>query len=190
MNINDLTMQSLLDKVRHFASTNIIKVNADETEFVMVTNERTHRLLAIYAQAVIIFLDTYSIVLLAMERLCGTNKVTRFKVLVSELHLSIKSLYESKVVAYLHACLQDNIQSCLHSLSKLGLININTYANKSEGKSEFVVVPEQSREKIKETLHYLTTVRPISQIHTKMIDDANLMVIERVKLAFPFFASL
>jgi len=44
----------------------------------MVTDERTHRLLAIYAHAVMIFLDTYTIVLLAMERLCGTNKVTRF----------------------------------------------------------------------------------------------------------------
>jgi len=162
LNINDLTIQSLLDKVRHFASTNIIVVNKEETEFVMVTNERTHRLLAIYAQAVIIFLDTYSIVLLAMERLCGTNKVTRFKRLVNELHLSIKSLYENKVVTYLHACLQDNIQSCLYSLSKLDLIRINSYASKSDAKSEFVVVPEQSREKIKETLSYMMTVRPIS----------------------------
>ena len=75
----------------------------------MVTDKRTHRLLAIYAQAVMIFLDTYTIVLLAMERLCGTNKVTRFKILVSELHVSIKNLFEQKVVTFLHSCLQDNI---------------------------------------------------------------------------------
>lgn len=105
LNINDLTMQSLLDKVRHFSQTEIIVLKEDETEFKMVTDERTHRLLAIYAHAVMIFLDTYTIVLLAMERLCGTNKVTRFKILVRELHVSIKSLFEQKVVTFLHSCL-------------------------------------------------------------------------------------
>lgn len=190
LNINDLTLQSLIDKVKHFAQTEVIVLNADESAFVMVTNERTHRLLAIYAQAVMIFLDTYTIVLLAMERLCGTNKVTRFNILVNELHVSIKSLFEQKVVKYLHSSLQDNIQSCLYSLSQRKLISINTYANKSEVSSEFIVVPEENRDRIKETISYLTTVRHVSQIHTKMIEDANLMVIERVKLAFPFFAQL
>ena len=64
-----------MQKVRHFHSTQIIILNKEETEFTFVINERTHRLISIYAQAVMIFLDTYLIVLLAMERLCGTNKV-------------------------------------------------------------------------------------------------------------------
>ena len=68
------------------------------------------------------------------------------------------------------------------------LLRFRFAANKNDVSSEFVVVPDENRDRIKETLNYLTTVRPISQIHTKMIEDANLMVIERVKLAFPFFA--
>lgn len=56
--------------------------------------------------------------------------------------------------------------------------------------SEFVVVPEENRKKINETVSYLTSVRPVSVIHAKLIEDANLMAIERVQLTFPFFAHL
>jgi hypothetical protein len=75
LNINNFTISRLMEKVRHFHQTNLIILNEQETEFQFVTNERTHRLISIYAQAVMIFLDTYTIVMLAIERLCGTNKV-------------------------------------------------------------------------------------------------------------------
>ena len=93
LNINQLSMPRLMKKVRHFHETNLLVLNKEETEFVMVNEERTHRLIATYAQAVMIFLDTYTIVLLAMERLCGTSKIQRLKHLVSELHISIKNLF-------------------------------------------------------------------------------------------------
>ena len=121
--------------------TKIIVLNKEETEFTMVPNERAHRLISIYAQAVMIFLDTYMVVSLAIERLCGTNKVQRLKHLVYELHVSIKNLFESKVVTFLHSCLEDNIYSCIHRFSELNLIKIMTYANKNGEKSEFIVVP-------------------------------------------------
>ena len=122
LNITNFTIKRLMEKVRHFDQTQIIVLNKEETEFVLVTNERTHRLVSIYAQAVLIFLDTYLIVLLAIEQLCGTNKVQRLKFLVSELHISIKNLFESKVVTFLHSCLEENIQSCLYRFAQLGLI--------------------------------------------------------------------
>lgn len=88
-----------------------------------------------------IFLDTYLIVLLAMERLCGTNKVQRLKHLVRELHVSIKNLFEQEVVTFLHSCLEDNIQACIHRFAELELIQIRTYANKNAIQNEFIVVP-------------------------------------------------
>ena len=190
LNINDFTLPRLMNKVRHFHQTNLIVLNEAETEFVLVINERTHRLISIYAQAVMIFLDTYTIVLLAVERLCGTNKVQKLTNLVYELHVSIKNLFEQKVVTFLHSSLQDNIQSCLFRYAQLGIVQVKSYASKQQGRSEFVVVPEESRELIKETVSYLTSVRPVSQIHAKLIEEANLMAIERVVLQFPFFAHL
>ncbi len=83
-----------MKRLRHFHDTNILVLNKEDTEFVMVNDQRTHRLIATYAQAVMIFLDTYTIILLAMELLCGTSKVQRLKNLVSELHISVKNLFE------------------------------------------------------------------------------------------------
>lgn len=125
-------------------------------------------------------MDTYLIVLLAMERLCGPNRVQKLNNLVYELHVSIKNLFESKVVTFLHSCLQDNILSCINRFQQLGMVKIQTYASKKDSQSEFIVVPEESRTKIKETLVYMTSVRPLSQIHAKLIEDSNLMAIERV----------
>lgn len=56
--------------------------------------------------------------------------------------------------------------------------------------SEFIVVPEEHRNKIKEAVSYITSVRPVSVIHAKLIEDTNLMAIERMQLTFPFFANL
>lgn len=105
-------------------------LNKEKTEFTLVVNERTHRLISIYAQAVAIFLDTYLVVLLAIEGLCGTNKVQKLKTLTSELHVSIKTLFENKVVSYMHSSLHENIKSSLFRYAQLDLITIQAYASK------------------------------------------------------------
>ena len=56
--------------------------------------------------------------------------------------------------------------------------------------SEFIVVPEENRNNINETVSYFASVRPVSDIHAQLIEDATLMAIERVQLTFPFFAHL
>lgn len=122
LNINQLEMPRLMKRLRHFHETNLLVLNKEETEFVMVNDERTHRLIATYALSVMIFLDTYTIVLLAMELLCGKSKVQKLKHTVRELHISIKNLFEQKVVTFLHSCLKENIETCLYRFSELSLI--------------------------------------------------------------------
>lgn len=128
----------------------------------MVQNDRARRMIDYYASAALVFLDTYTIVLLALERLCGVKKVQKFGSLISELSSAIKHLHEQGVVSQLHSGLPDNIESCLLRYEQLSLIKIQTYASKDEGRAEFVVVPEESRTAIQDHVQYMNSVRPVS----------------------------
>lgn len=81
---------------------------------------------------------------------------------IEELSQSIKILAEHTIVTFMHSSLPDNVKSCLFRFDQLGLIKIQTYASNDEGRAEFVIVPENSRDSIHETLQYLLSVRPMS----------------------------
>jgi hypothetical protein len=114
-----------------------------------------------------------------LERLCGTKKVQKFHHIVTELHAAIQKLFEQKVVKFMHSCLHDNIKSSLHRYNQLGFVTIQTYASKTKGKAEFVVVDEKSRDTIQEMINYLASVRPLKPRQLKLIDETLLTAISR-----------
>lgn len=67
--------EKLTQKVKYLQSIGIVVLSQDESQFSMVINDKSRKLIDYYALSPMIFLDTYTIVLLAMERLCGTKKV-------------------------------------------------------------------------------------------------------------------
>ena len=72
LNIENFSMSRMMERLRLFQSEEMLKLNESESEFTVVETEDNHTLIELFAFAVVQFLDTYMVVLLVIERLCGT----------------------------------------------------------------------------------------------------------------------
>ena len=74
-------------------------------------------------------LDTYLIVLIAMDGIIQGNLVIKEKNLIENIHFAIIDMYNENLLPSLQACLQVTIKTALHRFSSLGQITMQTYLN-------------------------------------------------------------
>ena len=74
-------------------------------------------------------LDTYLIVLIALDGIIQGNMVIKEKNLIESLHFAIIDMYNENLVPTLQACLQVTIKTALHRFAEMEMITVSTYLN-------------------------------------------------------------
>ena len=101
-----------------------------------------------YKELILPLIDTYLIVLLAIEQFCGKNMVVKQKKLVRELHIAFKNLYTDKHIPYLHSCINEIIITAIERYEQEGFIEIRSYSSNKGYTSHFLSSPPESSVKI------------------------------------------
>ena len=74
-------------------------------------------------------LDTYMIVLMALDGIIQGNMVIKEKNLIEGIHFAIIDMYNENLIPALQSCLQVTIKTALHRFAELNLIQMQTYLN-------------------------------------------------------------
>lgn len=83
-----------------------------------------------------------------LEQICGKHIIIKQKLIVHELHTSIKTLYSDKLLPHLQSCLDELIMTSIIRFEQMGLLEINAYANKQGSKTNFLMCNLESRGKV------------------------------------------
>jgi len=76
------------------------------------------------------YLDSYLLILFAIEQICGKNIIVKCKSLVKELHQTAIDLYEDRILPHLHSCLKEILYTALERFEQLNLIEVKVFGNK------------------------------------------------------------
>ena len=108
-------------------------------------------------------MDTYLLVAMLLEQICGKHIIIKQKLLIFELHTSIKHLYSNKLLPHLQSCLDELLWTSIIRFEQMGCVEINAYSNKQGSKTNFIICHGESHEKINSTLDFLKTHRSFEQ---------------------------
>ena len=113
---------------------------------------------------VIPLIDTYLVVLLAIDYICGKNIVLNQKTLIKELHSSFKTLYtENETIPYLCSCIKEVIKTAMERYNEARFIETKCYASNTGDKTYYMTSPAANAEKINTLLTQLQTQRNWSE---------------------------
>lgn len=101
-------------------------------------------------------LETYHVVLFAIELMRSKNLRVNMNKLVEQIHEALKELHNIQVLKNLHACLDETVRLSLTQYGSLGLAQIQIFTNADGTRNTFISVPEESKNKINEKLDLLT----------------------------------
>jgi hypothetical protein len=117
------------------------------------------------------FIDTYMIVLLLVEFICGKHIILKRKKVFQELHNVIKTLYQEKIVHHLHSCLEEIISVAISRLDALKILELSSYGNKQGKETRFLLSHEEMRPELHKQLSLITKLRNLSVEEMQRIDD-------------------
>lgn len=129
--------------------------------------------------------DSYLVVLLSIERICGINVVLKQKKLVNELHLAIKNLYADSMLPHLHSCLKEILWTALDRYESMGLFEQRSYGNKKGSTTSFIQSSAENKQKLQEAINFISSCRALSTNQIKSIDEEISSAIQRAQGPIP-----
>lgn len=141
--------------------------------------------LELLSQMCQVFVDTYLMVLLMLEQICGKRIIVKQKLMVNELHTALKNLYTDKVLPHLHSCLDEILWTSILRFEEMGFVEVNSYGNKQGSKTNFLISNIDKRPKLIETLELLQAIRSFSDRQMKAIDEEILNAVLRAQGPIP-----
>ena len=112
----EFTFELMKQRIRFFADRKVFNLNEASNEITLGDDQSQGEhstLLDFFQQMAQPYLDSYLLVLLAIEQLCGKNIVVKVRNLVKELHSTAQDLYAEKIYPHLHSCLQEILFTAL-----------------------------------------------------------------------------
>ena len=167
---HDFERDRVKEKMCFFVDDGILKLTNGGT-IVEVTSNESAKVLEFFVQLTEGLLDTYLIVLLSVEQLCGRPMVIPFKELVTEMHASMKDLHHEDVIPHLHSCLTEVIRTSFSRFEQLKFIEMRTYPDKKGTPTIFVQSPAHKQADIRELITFLQSLRTYTTEQFKFIDD-------------------
>ena len=83
-------------------------------------------------------LDTYLVVLLALDAIIQGNIVVKEKSLIESIHFAIIDMYNDNLLPSLQTCLQETIKTAIHRFADLKMINKQTYLNQNGSRVSYI----------------------------------------------------
>jgi hypothetical protein len=172
---NEHVLESAVDvadfstKMNLISESQIVSLNKQTQEVTLCNKNNQSHILDLFVQMCQVFLDTYTVVCMMIEQVCGTNLQLKQKAITKELHSAIRHLYSDRVIPHLHSCLSEIITTAMYRFEQMGLIGITGFNDKEGVRTNFVASSEDKRGKVMETLHMLKDFRQLSARDIKSI---------------------
>ena len=132
------------------------------------------------------YIDTYLIVLLTLEQICGKHIIIKQKLFVQELHVAIKHLYTDKVIPHLHSCIDEILTTAILRYEQMRLLEVTSYGNKTGSNTNFLLSHSESRPLISNLLDFLLQLRRYSLKENNEIYEEIPNAITRALGPIPF----
>lgn len=100
------------ERLRFIAGADIVTFDSDKQELRLNINKQAP-LFDLFTQMCEAYVDTYLIVCLTIEQICGKHVILKQKLLITELHTVIKHLYTAKVLPHLHSCMDEILTTAI-----------------------------------------------------------------------------
>lgn len=95
-----------------------------------------------------VFVDTYLLVLTTIDQICGKHVILKQKMLIFELHTSIKQLYSDGYLPHLHSCLDELLWTSILRYEQMGYVQVQSYGNKQGSKTNFLMSGSEAKDKL------------------------------------------
>lgn len=124
----DIDLSKVKSRVKFFTDSSVIKLSDDNQKVLLMDNDFGKGTLKYGAHLIMPLIDTYIVVLLTIDAICGKNIVVNQKTLVKELHTTFKTLYtEDKLIPYLASCIKDISKTAISRFTDMGLVQAQMY---------------------------------------------------------------
>lgn len=128
-------------------------------------------ILKLFSEMCQVFVDTYLIVLMTLEQICGKHIIVKQKMLIYELHQCIKHLYTDGQLPHLHSCLDEILHTSILRYEQMGFVQVNSYSNNKGSKTNFLMSNAEASKDLTKNLDFLMSVRPFTESQSQTIDD-------------------
>jgi hypothetical protein len=91
-------------------------------------------------------LDTYFVVLMAVQEICNSNYVLNEENLIKELHNEIKTMHSDSLIPHLQSCFKETIATALGRFVRLGLLDQKNFTTQSGSRTSFVSSPVTNKQ--------------------------------------------
>ena len=119
----EVDLSKVKSRVKFFTDSSVIKLSDDNQKVLLQENDFGKGTLKYGAHLIMPLIDTYIVVLLTIDAICGKNIVVNQKTLVKELHTTFKTLYtEDKLIPYLASCIKDISKTAISRFTDMGLV--------------------------------------------------------------------
>lgn len=160
--------ESFMERILLLQKLGEIKLEGDH--IVRVDEKRTSKLSTSKPFSMINFLkdmglyllDTYFVVLMAVQEICNANYVVNWGNLIRELHNEIKMMHRDSMIPNLQSCFKETISTALGRFVRLGLLEQKKHTTQSGSKTSFVSSPISNKQLIETYYQKLMAAKGIS----------------------------
>lgn len=150
------------DRLRFTADAAIVTYDQEKQEIKHVDQAKPSHILDLFVDMAQIYMDTYLIVCLTIEQICGKHIILKQKLIIKELHAAIKHLYTERIIAHLHSCLDEIITTAILRYEQMGLLEVRGYGNKQGSRTNFLMSHSDMKLKVVKHLDFMQSYRTFS----------------------------
>ena len=138
----ELQPEKAMKRIHFFRNFNVLKLSEDNLQVSIMDNEFARSTLKYGAHLVIPLIDTYLVVLLSIDQICGKNIVLNLKTLIKELHIAFKTLYtEEQMIPYLSSCIKELSKTAIDRYIEMGFLTRQNYLGNTGSNTSYISSP-------------------------------------------------
>jgi len=132
-------LKTLDERLNFFKEVNMISYDRETGAIVLNKERENNGILEFWSCMAQVYVDSYLVVLMALEYISGRNIIVKKKHIVYNLRKAIKMLYADKIVTHVHSCIAELLHTALSKYSLMKLVEINSYGNKKGSTTPYLL---------------------------------------------------
>ena len=143
------------ERIKFLASDGVLNYNAQDKTITLDNLKAQAPVLEMFFKMCEVFVDSYMVVLMGLNHINQKGMIIKQKLLVHELHQTIKHLYLSKVLPHLHSCLVELLWASMHRFENCNYIEVVSYGNKQGSQTNLLMSSQHTNDKLAKTLDFM-----------------------------------
>lgn len=183
-------IDNIRERLCFFVDEKILELNEDNTCVSIGKNDIAVTTFTFFKELNSAVIDTYLIVLLTIEYLCGKPTMLPMRKLIKELHASISELYSENVLPHIHSCLTELLKTSFRRFEQMDFVIMQSFTTRSRSTSSHLKSNNEKKDEIGSLVKFLQSTRNHSDKAYAAIEEEIIMVIQRCLGPLPAMAKL